>query len=48
MHIVQFDGTFQKFQGSSHIDIRFIHPPTLPNGVLAPTKYGNQHRHHLD
>ena len=46
--IVQVVGTFQKSLGTSHLEIGFIHPPTLANGVLAPTKYGGQHRHHLD
>ena len=33
---------------ASHLDIGLVHPPTLANGVLAPTKNGDQHRQHLD
>jgi len=33
---------------AGHFDVGLVHPPTLANGVLAPTKYGGQHRHHLD
>ena len=31
---------------AGHFDVGFVHPPTLANGVFAPTKYGAQH--HLD
>ena len=33
---------------AGYFDVGFVHPPTLANGVLALTKYGGQHRHHLD
>ena len=42
------NGPLQIFLFTSHIALGFIHPPTLANGVLAPTKYGGRHRHHLD
>ena len=42
------NGPVKVLPTAGYFDVGFVHPPTLANGVLAPTKHGGQHRHHLD